>query len=257
FTLIELLVVIAILSLLVSILLPSLARAKDLAKGVLCLSMLKSLGTANQLYAEEFNDYTVPMMMRNWTRYWTGNRAFLSLLGITATDDVPHNSQSLPWENPYWPENLLCPSSGAFNWPTNNPDRQGYYRAGKSWGMNNHGLYISRDATGQFQYVVRRAQIEAMSPSAGGNKPSEKIFMLDFLWEEANAGATGNWKADPTHYYASGEGGTYLAYRHLDAANVAFHDGHSETATPSFLFNGGSSQTIKDYWKLKEIASEN
>ncbi|MBN1942906.1 MAG: prepilin-type N-terminal cleavage/methylation domain-containing protein, partial [Phycisphaerae bacterium] len=55
FTLIELLVVIAILSLLVSILLPSLQKAKLLARRVLCLTRLKSIGSVYYLYVNDFN----------------------------------------------------------------------------------------------------------------------------------------------------------------------------------------------------------
>ena len=51
FTLIELLVVIAIIALLVSILLPSLNRAKELAKRAACGSRLHSLGRGVHLYA--------------------------------------------------------------------------------------------------------------------------------------------------------------------------------------------------------------
>ena len=50
FTLIELLVVIAIISLLVSILLPSLKKAKELARVVECLSTVKNLSSAMALY---------------------------------------------------------------------------------------------------------------------------------------------------------------------------------------------------------------
>ena len=45
--------VIAIISLLVSILLPSLKKAKDLARGVVCASNLRNLNTAAGLYAHE------------------------------------------------------------------------------------------------------------------------------------------------------------------------------------------------------------
>lgn len=56
FSLIELLVVIAIISLLVSILLPSLKKAKELAKIAVCASNLHQLGTALHLYGSDFND---------------------------------------------------------------------------------------------------------------------------------------------------------------------------------------------------------
>ena len=56
FTLIELLVVVAILALLIAILLPSLGRAREKAKAVVCSSNLRQMGLAMVLYYQQNNN---------------------------------------------------------------------------------------------------------------------------------------------------------------------------------------------------------
>jgi prepilin-type N-terminal cleavage/methylation domain-containing protein/prepilin-type processing-associated H-X9-DG protein len=57
FTLVELLVVIAIISILVALILPPLARAKESARTAGCRSNLRQLGIAFQLYRHDFDAY--------------------------------------------------------------------------------------------------------------------------------------------------------------------------------------------------------
>lgn len=56
FTLVELLVVIAVIAVLAAILLPVLAKAKERGRGTACLSNLRQIGVALQMYVHENND---------------------------------------------------------------------------------------------------------------------------------------------------------------------------------------------------------
>jgi len=70
FTLIELLVVISVIALLLSILMPSLQKAKERAKAVVCMQNLKQWGYIIGAYTEEHNGSFWPVLAHSCTESW-------------------------------------------------------------------------------------------------------------------------------------------------------------------------------------------
>jgi prepilin-type N-terminal cleavage/methylation domain-containing protein/prepilin-type processing-associated H-X9-DG protein len=82
FTLVELLVAIAIIAVLAALLLPAINRAKASARGTACLSNLRQVGLALQLYVQE-NNNRLPVM---YDAALSSNS--MAAIGAVATIDV-------------------------------------------------------------------------------------------------------------------------------------------------------------------------
>lgn len=106
FTLIELLVVIAIIAILATILLPSLARARDLAREAQCISNLRGNGTVMRIYAHDYGQLLPMMAFRvtptpvliRWTQFLDGG----TYLGTTYPVPEAYLDST---------DGLLCPSA--------------------------------------------------------------------------------------------------------------------------------------------------
>ena len=136
FTLIELLVVIAIIALLVSILLPSLSRAKELAKRSVCSSGLRNIGTAMVMYAEDNEEKYPPYTTTHWPNgdfsYDIGDPGNMYSPGFLVLEPNYVSASSV----------FFCPSqyrTAEIHWPSGTPR----YTAGYCYWAN----YISGPLT--------------------------------------------------------------------------------------------------------------
>jgi prepilin-type N-terminal cleavage/methylation domain-containing protein len=120
FTLVELLVVIGIIGVLISILLPSLNKAREAANRAACLSNLRQVGQMMHLYAADYKGqvslgtrgnvyqenyvirYTQPDLYISWGPYFKANlmKAPKVMYCPTSTQDLhyDYNSENNPWK---------------------------------------------------------------------------------------------------------------------------------------------------------------
>jgi prepilin-type N-terminal cleavage/methylation domain-containing protein len=125
FTLIELLVVVAIIALLISILLPSLARAREITKRAVCASNLRGIGQGMKVYSNDNYDW-FPISRFAEASTTSGYQHAVNFIGNMSNNlTIPvttgtnlsnvHPSRSLfilVIEGTCTPKQFVCPSSG-------------------------------------------------------------------------------------------------------------------------------------------------
>jgi len=201
FTMVELLVVIAIIVILVAMLLPALARAKEHARVVQCLNNLHQIGIAIRSYMADYANRfpTVPDL--DWRSY---------RLGGGDPSPTAQERFALEWATnrllwPYAPTRELfrCPADRGMNLsPFMNPFNNAYETVGSSYKYNEipWGPTLAQDIDPDFgiagkretivQFPSRRILLHESPATPFPPDPSTGGAWLYFFWHYARGPAT-------------------------------------------------------------------
>ncbi len=243
FTLVELLVVVGIIAVLIGLLLPALARARDSANKTKCLSNLRQIGLSAIMYANE-NKGRYPLDLRNHqngtnsfkynpaqSAMWVNGMITRMYIAMgypdpgTVTDQPKAISEV--WE---------CPSNPYFNTRNNfvyfDTVCTSYMYFGNGWGLPPIQSYERKAA-------MRPTRIGLESVDSTNNGAPLPLFGDIVQYATADPFRVG-WTINHAFYQDA------AGLMHVSGANQVFTDGHGEWVTAPYVnpLNNAASSAV-------------
>ena len=226
FTLIELLVVIAIISLLVSILLPSLNRAKDLAKAAICLGNVRNTVQISLMYASEHNQRFPPshdpggQANSAWKHPWNGQGWMMPLYPDFVTNRAIWSCPMMAEANQTYRPGDVSPEEYPEIWST------------FTYGING----VIHGAWGDYKDLTDIEPSEMWFIDSLMSLPDERVEAYVVFRNQQVA-------------WAAVRAAPHI--RHVEKANAGFHDGHAEPVGTTWLEDNRWNHYY--YWEVSGV----